>query len=150
MVQEPLLLARTQPEQGLQVLFPLPHEFTSRAGPYMSNMDPGSPVGRERSPDSLGVHTPPQSEGLKAGVEQTTVKPFPIFAQAQAPVLEQTDTHSLALSWVPVRQTAVGGSTLDKGHLLDCAVSYSLEMQLVGTVSQPCQQLLVDEKRVGS
>ena len=136
MAQEPAALAEGLPKQGLQAFFPLPLESPgwARSGTHHT-MGSKSPVRRESSPDSLRVHTPPQTEGLKAAMEQPIVRPFPIFEQAQAPLVEHIDTHSLTLRWSPVRQVAVGGNAPKESFLSECSVGYSLEMQLVGTVS---------------
>ena len=95
-----------------------------------------SPLRRECSSDDLQVCTPPQSEGLKAELEdQPQIGPFPVFGRPAAPAVESVDTHSLSLSWVPVQLEGCGGNRLEESDLPSCGVGYSLEMQLIGTVS---------------
>lgn len=133
---EPAASLSSLPQAELQSFFPLPLEGLRQSGSVMADsFRSQSPLRRECSSDELQVRTPPQSEGLKAGLEeQPQIDPFPIFGRPAAPVVESVDTHSLSLSWVASQLEGCGGNRLDGADLPSCGVGYSLEMQLIGTV----------------
>lgn len=127
----------TLPQAKLHNFLSVPTESLKAPALFMADSNsPRSPLRRECLSEDPQVRTPPQSEGLKAGGEDLdVVGPFPLFGQPEAPSVETVDTHSLSLSWVPIQLQGQGGNRLDESDLPTCVVGYSLEMQLVGTVS---------------